>query len=57
MNNRFDYKKTETLKVFLNPHGRIYSRKKTNLNAKDQRALANAVKRARFMGLIPYVSE
>lgn len=57
MNTRFDYKKTEAIKVFLNPHGRIYSRKKTMLDSRDQRALANAVKRARFMGLLPYVSE
>lgn len=54
---RFDYKKVDSLMMFLNPHGRIYSRKKTGLNAKDQRALARAVKRARFMGLLPYVSE
>ena len=50
----FDYKDVETLKRFLNPHGRIQSRKYTNLKAKQQRDLARAVKNARFMGLIPY---
>ncbi len=50
----FDYKDIETLKRFLNPHGRIRSRKYTGLQAKQQRDLARAVKNARFMGLIPY---
>ena len=50
----FDYKDIETLKRFLNPHGRIIGRKHTQLKAKQQRDLARAVKNARFMGLIPY---
>jgi len=50
----FDYKDVETLKRFLNPHGRIIGRKHTQLKAKQQRDLARAVKNARFMGLIPY---
>ncbi len=53
----FDYKNTAILKQFLNPHARLYSRKKTGLDAKNQRTLAEAVKRARFMGLIPYVAD
>ncbi|MDO8575537.1 MAG: 30S ribosomal protein S18 [bacterium] len=51
-----DYKDTEILKKFLNPHGRILSKKKTGVCAKSQRQLAVAVKYARFMGLLPYVS-
>ncbi|MAF59582.1 30S ribosomal protein S18 [bacterium] len=51
-----DYKDTEILKRFLNPHGRILARKRTGLSAKHQRELEQAVKRARFMGLLPYVS-
>ena len=51
-----DYKDTETLKKFLNPHARILSRKRTGVCAKHQRKLAQAVKRARFMGLLPYIS-
>ncbi|HEY4528395.1 MAG TPA: 30S ribosomal protein S18 [Candidatus Paceibacterota bacterium] len=54
--NYIDYKDVETLKKFLNSHGRIYSHKRTNLPAKTQRELSEAVKRARFMGLLPYVS-
>lgn len=51
-----DYKDVEILKRFLNPHGRLLSRKKTGMNAGNQRKLESAVKRARFMGLLPYVS-
>ncbi len=51
-----DYKDTEVLKKFLNPHARLMSSKKTGTSAKNQRKLAEAVKRARFMALIPYVS-
>jgi len=53
---RMDWKDIETLNKFLNPHSRILSRKKTALSAKNQRAIANAIKRARFMGLLPYVA-
>lgn len=51
-----DYKDLEALKKFLNPHGRILSRKKTGLCAKHQRQLATAVKRARFLALLPYTA-
>jgi len=51
-----DYKDVDILKKFLNPHARILSRKRTGVTAKNQRKLALAVKRARFMGLVPFVS-
>lgn len=51
-----DYKDTEVLRKFLNPHGRLISRKRSQISAKYQRQLATAVKRARFMGLLPYVA-
>lgn len=50
-----DYKDVETLKKFLNPHGKIMARRRTGLSASNQRALATAVKRARFMALLPYI--
>ena len=40
----------------MNPHGRMVSRKRTGISAKYQRQLATAIKRARFMGLLPYVA-
>jgi len=51
-----DYKDTETLKKFLTPHARIQSRKRSSAPSKNQRQVAMAIKRARFMGLLPYVS-
>jgi len=51
-----DYKDVDILKKFLNPHARMISRKRTGVTAKHQRNLALAIKRARFMGLLPFVS-
>jgi small subunit ribosomal protein S18 len=53
--NHIDYKDVETLKKFINPHGKIMPRRRTLLSAANQRALAQAVKRARFMALLPYI--
>lgn len=50
-----DYKDTELLEKFIGKHGRIYGKTLTGIPAKRQRALARAVKRARFMGLLPYI--
>jgi small subunit ribosomal protein S18 len=50
-----DYKDIEILKKFLNPNGKIMGHKKTGITSKNQRTLANAVKHARFMGLLPFV--
>ncbi|HVV15258.1 MAG TPA: 30S ribosomal protein S18 [Candidatus Paceibacterota bacterium] len=50
-----DYKDVETLKKFLNPHGKIMSHRRTGLSAANQRALAQSVKRARFMALLPFI--
>ena len=52
-----DYKDVEIIKKFLNPNARMLSRRKSGLTAKNQRVLATAVKRARFMGLLPYVAQ
>jgi small subunit ribosomal protein S18 len=51
-----DYKDVDMLKKFLNPHARMISRKRSGITAKNQRLVAVAIKRARFMGLLPYVS-
>jgi small subunit ribosomal protein S18 len=51
-----DYKDVELLKKFLNPHSRIQGKKRTGVSSKYQRLLSEAVKRARFMALLPYVS-
>ncbi len=52
----FDYKNIELLKEYVNPHARILSRKRSKLTSRDQRSLANAIKRSRFMALTPYLT-
>ncbi len=52
-----DYKDVETLKKFIAPSGRILPRRLTGTSAKYQRELARAVKRARYMALLPYIGE
>ena len=54
--NFVDYRDIDILQKFINPHGRIIPRRKTGLSAKEQRNVARAIKRARYMALIPYVS-
>ena len=51
-----DYKDIDILKRFINPHGRIMAKKRSGVSAKNQRNLALAIKRARFMALMPFVS-
>jgi len=52
-----DYKNTDLLERFMNDQGKILPRRVTGTSAKYQRQLARAIKRARFLGLIPYVAE
>jgi len=51
-----DYKDTESLRKMVSNNGKILSRKRTGANAMEQRMIARAVKRARYIGLLPYVS-
>ena len=49
-----DFKDVELLKKLVNRHGRIVGRRKTGCSAVSQHAVTQAVKRARFMALLPY---
>ena len=51
-----DYKDTESLKKLMSSNGKIQSRKRTGADAMNQRMLARAIKRARYMALLPYVT-
>lgn len=55
VNNHIDYKDITRLKNHINPHARMMSRKRTGMTAKGQRNFARAIKRARFMALMPYI--
>ena len=52
-----DYKNVPFLRRFVSDRGRIETRRKTSACAKHQRALAQAIKRARHLALLPYTPE
>ena len=52
---RIDYKDVKLLQRFVSERGKIVPSRITAVSAKKQRELAQAIKRARFLGLIPYV--
>ncbi|MEK7541307.1 MAG: 30S ribosomal protein S18 [Patescibacteria group bacterium] len=51
-----DYKNAEALRSFMSVQGKIYARRKSGLCARHQRKLAAAVKRARYLALIPFTT-
>ena len=52
-----DYKDSEFLKKFLNEQGKILPRRITGNSLKYQRRVAQAVKRARHLALLPFVTD
>lgn len=52
-----DYKDLATLRRFISDRGKVRSRRVTGLSRGHQRQLAQAVKRAREIGFLPYVGE
>ena len=52
-----DYKDTETLFRFITERGKILPRRVSGVSAYYQKQLVQAIKRARYMGLLPFVSE
>ncbi len=52
-----DYKDVDFLKKLVSRHGRIVGRRKTGCSAISQHAVTQAIKRARFMALLPYVGD
>ena len=52
-----DYKDPEFLKKFLNEQGKILPRRITGTSVKFQRKVATAVKRARHLALLPFVTD
>jgi small subunit ribosomal protein S18 len=51
-----DYKDTESLRKMMSGNGKVQGRKRTGATAMEQRMIARAVKRARYMALLPYVT-
>ncbi len=53
--NEVDYKDVKLLQRFLNSYGKIESRKRTGTCTRHQRLVAQALKRARHLALLPFV--
>ncbi|NCU38463.1 30S ribosomal protein S18 [Candidatus Saccharibacteria bacterium] len=53
----FDYKDVKTLVRYINMYGQIEPISKTGLSTKQQRQLAVAIKRARHLAFMPFVSQ
>ncbi len=51
-----DYKNADELRRMMTPNGKIYSRKRLGVSAREQRLIAQAIKRARYIGLLPYTN-
>jgi small subunit ribosomal protein S18 len=49
-----DYKDVEEVRRVLSANGKMHSRQRTKMNAQTQAKAALAVKRARYMALLPY---
>ncbi len=54
-NKTIEWQDTQTLKRFISSLAKIRPRKKTGVCAKHQRELSRSIKRARIMGLLPFV--
>ncbi|MXO71542.1 30S ribosomal protein S18 [Alteraurantiacibacter buctensis] len=52
---KIDYKDTRLLQGFMSERGKIVPSRITAVSAKKQRELARAIKRARHLGLLPYI--
>lgn len=52
-----DHKNLDLLKKFITPTGRIKSRRYTGVTSAQQRSIARAVKRARHLALLPFISQ
>lgn len=53
---KIDYKDVKMLSRYISEKGKIIPSRITSVSAKKQRELARAIKRARFLGLLPYVA-
>lgn len=52
-----DYKDIDTLTQFVTEHGKIIPRRISGVSSHHQKLLAKAIKRARYMGLLPFAAE
>ncbi len=56
-NTEINYKETELLRKFITERGKILPRRLTGLTAKQQRSITKSIKRARVVGLLPFLNK
>ena len=56
INQKIDYKDIDLLKLFITEQGKILPRRATGVTVQQQRQIAKAIKRARMLSLLPYVT-
>ncbi len=54
--DEIDYKDIDVLQKLVTQHGKVFSRKRSGNCARHQRSAMRAIKKARFLGLIPYIT-
>lgn len=52
-----DYKDIGVLENFVDQHARILPKHRTGISARNQRLISQAIKRARFMALMPFIAK
>jgi small subunit ribosomal protein S18 len=53
--NKINFKNIELLKAFLTKYGKIKPRRKTRISVQSQKQISKAIRRARVVGLIPFI--
>jgi len=56
INQKIDYKDIDLLSLFVTEQGKILPRRATGVSLQQQRKLAKAIKRARILSLLPFVT-
>ena len=57
INQKIDYKDIDLLKLFITEQGKILPRRATGITVQQQRQIAKAIKRARTLALLPFVTQ
>lgn len=56
-NEMLDYKNIDTLKKYVNEQGKILSKRSTGLSVKKQKQVSKSIKKARILGLLPFLNK
>ena len=57
INQKIDYKDIDLLKLFITEQGKILPRRASGVTVQQQRQITKAIKRARVLSLLPFISQ